>query len=120
MTKRVVLIAMFVMALITAGYIGAEKHTGSWTGEVVDVTCLVAKGGKGSGHADCGSKCVKMGLPVGLLVNDTVYLLVSADHKPLNTKLADHVSHTVTVTGAKYEHSGANVIEVSDWKMASK
>jgi hypothetical protein len=120
MTKRVVLMAILAVALMTTGYIAASSHTGSWTGEVVDVSCLVAKGGKGSEHADCGAKCVKAGLPVGLLVKDTVYLLISADHKSLNATLADHVSHTVTVTGAKYEHPGANVIEVKDWKMASK
>jgi hypothetical protein len=98
----------------------ADKSMGSWTGEVIDVACHSAKGAGGASHMECGAKCVKEGLPVGLLVNGTTYLLIGADHKPLNATLADHVSHTVTVTGTKFESPGANLIEVKDWKMASK
>ena len=96
----------------------ATMESNSWTGEVIDVTCHSMKGATGAAHAECGSKCVKAGLPVGLLVSGTTYLLVGSDHKPLNATLADHVSHTVTVTGEKYETPGANVIVVKDWKMA--
>jgi hypothetical protein len=53
-------------------------------------------------------------------VGDTTYLLVSSDHKPLNATLADHVGHTVEITGEKFESAGANVITVKDWKMAGK
>jgi hypothetical protein len=95
-----------------------QAAAGSWTGEVVDVACLVSKSAKGAGHADCGAKCVKAGLPVGLLVGDTTYILVSADHKPMNEALAPHVGHTVTVTGDSFESKGANMIAVKDFKMA--
>jgi hypothetical protein len=106
--------------LALAGYVYAASHAGSWTGEVVDVACYSTKGAKGAEHADCGSKCVKSGLPVGLLVDKTTYLLISSDHKPLNATLAEHVGHTITVTGEKFESAGANVITVKDWKMAGK
>jgi len=110
--------AIFSFVIVSAGLLSAMAHEGSWTGEVIDVTCHVAKGAKGAGHAECGAKCVKAGLPVGLLVNGTTYLLINADHTPANAKLADHVSHTVTVTGAKFESAGANVIVMKDFKMA--
>lgn len=120
MSKKVLAaLAVFVLALgIGAALVSAASHTGSWTGEVVDVACLASKGAKGAGHSDCGSKCVKAGLPVGLLVGDTTYILVSADHKPMNETLAPHVGHTVTVTGEKFESKGANMIAVKDFKMA--
>jgi hypothetical protein len=57
---------------------------------------------------------------VGLKVDDTTYILIGADHKPINDKLAPHVGHQVTVTGTRFESKGANVIAVKDFKMASK
>src|SRR3990172_6747241 len=76
--------AIFSFVIVSAGLLSAMAHEGSWTGEVIDVTCHVAKGAKGAGHAECGAKCVKAGLPVGLLVNGTTYLLINADHTPAN------------------------------------
>jgi len=125
MSKR--LMALLAILAVVALYSVVNLHAadmamssnGSWTGEVVDVACYAAKGAKGTGHQECGAKCVKAGLPVGLLVGDTVYLLIGADHKPMNDQLAEHVTHTVTVTGEKFESKGANVIAVKDFKMAS-
>jgi len=117
--KLTALLAVMVMLMgFGVAIVHAMQHEGSWTGEVIDVSCNVSKGAKGADHADCGSKCVKAGLPVGLLVGDTTYILISADHKPMNDTLAAHVGHTVTVTGAKFESKGANLIEVKDFKMA--
>ena len=117
--KLVVILAILaVFGLATARLMAASG--GSWTGEVIDVACHVSKGAKGAGHAECGAKCVKDGLPVGLLVGDTTYLLISADHKPLNATLAEHVGHTITVNGDKFESNGANLITVKDWIMANK
>lgn len=120
MTKKYVAI-FAVVALFVAGVSllrAAEGAAGSWTGEVIDVTCYATNGAKGADHMECGAKCVKSGLPVGLLVDGTTYLLISSDHKPLNEKLAAHVGHTITVNGTKHESAGANVIVVKDWAMA--
>jgi hypothetical protein len=117
--KLTALLAVMVLMMgIGAAVVHAMQHEGSWTGEVIDVACNVSKGAKGADHADCGSKCVKSGLPVGLLVGDTTYILIGADHKAMNETLAPHVGHTVTVTGQKFESKGANVIAVKDFKMA--
>lgn len=116
----VAVISFFAAAKLKADdmKMDAKGSMGSWTGEVIDVACYASKGAKGSGHAECGKGCVKAGLPVGLLVDGTTYLLIGSDHKPMNDKLADHVTHMVTVTGTKYESAGANLIEVKDFKMA--
>jgi hypothetical protein len=117
--KLVALFAIFAFMAVISGSLLRAADANSWTGEVIDVACNSSKGAHGAGHTECGSACVKNGLPVGLLVGDTTYLLVSSDHKPLNATLADHVGHTVVVTGEKFESKGANVIVVKDWKMAS-
>ena len=117
--KFAAILAVIVLTIgIGAAVVQAMAHEGSWTGEIVDVACSVSKSAKGAGHADCGSKCVKSGLPVGLMVGDTTYILIGADHKPMNEALAPHVGHTVTVTGTKFESKGANLIAVKDFKMA--
>lgn len=117
--KLVVIVAVFLfVAVIGAFSLKAVEPAGSWTGEVIDVACHSAKGAMGAGHAECGAKCVKDGLPVGLLVGDTTYLLVGSDHKAMNAQLAEHVGHTVTVNGEKFESKGANLIMVKDFKMA--
>lgn len=119
--KMIALFAIFavlaVFSVVKAGDM-MKEGMGSWTGEVIDIACHSMKGAMGAGHMECGKTCVKAGLPVGLLVDGTTYILVWADHKPANEKFADHVSHMVTVTGTKYESAGANVIEVKDFKMA--
>ena len=120
MTKKYAVI-FAVLALFVAGVSllrAAEGVAGSWTGEVIDVACYSTHGSKGADHMECGAKCIKSGLPVGLLVNGTTYLLINSDHTPLNEKLAAHVGHTVTVNGTKHESPGANVIVVKDWAMA--
>jgi hypothetical protein len=117
--KLVALFAIFAFLAVIGGAVLRAADANSWTGEVIDVACNTAKGAHGATHGECGAACIKNGLPVGLLVGDTTYLLVSSDHKPLNATLADHVGHTITVSGEKFESKGANVIVVKDWKMAS-
>jgi hypothetical protein len=120
MSKKVcaVLAVVVLMIGIGAALAIAAEDSGTWTGEVVDVACLVAKGAHGAEHADCGSKCVKSGLPVGLMVGDTTYILIGAGHKVMNDSLAAYVGKNVTVTGTKYESKGTSVIEVKDFKTA--
>lgn len=120
MTKKYAVI-FALLALFVAGVSllrAAEGGAGTWTGEVIDVACHSTKAAKGADHMECGAKCVKAGLPVGLLVDGTTFILISSDHTALNEKLAPHVGHTVTVNGTKHESPGANVIVVKDWAMA--
>ncbi len=122
MSKKIAALVAALVFVIGMGsaVVNAMQHEGSWTGEIIDVACHTTKGAHGSDHADCGAKCIKAGLPVGLQVGDTTYILVSADHKPMNEALAAHVGHMVTVTGTRFEKKGANVITVKDFKMATK
>jgi hypothetical protein len=116
MSKKISAFLLVLVILTAIGSSIASAAEGSWTGEVVDVACTVSKGVSGAEHADCGSQCVKSGLPVGLMVGDTIYILVGADHKTMNESLAAHVGHNITVTGSKSESKGTNVITVKDFK----
>lgn len=116
--KKVIVLLALLALVASYSVTTLSADEGSWTGEVIDVACYVARGAKGQGHMECGVKCVKDGLPVGLLVGDTTYYLINAEHKPMNEQLAEHVSQQVTVTGEKFEAKGANLIVVKDFKPA--
>ena len=85
------------------------------TGEVVDVMCYLSHGaqGQGSGHADCGKKCIKSGLPVALKVGDQLYLAAMSDHQAANGALADYAGKTVTVHGTVLDRDGQHLIAIS-------
>jgi len=95
----------------------ADKPT-NLTGEVVDLR-------------DCAKRCITSGGPVGLLVENTsdeqehahdghddqghedhrqVFLIIG-NHKPLNSKLADHAAKRITVVGKVVERDGMKMIE---------
>ena len=79
-------------------------------GEVVDMVCYLDHGATGEKHADCATKCIRSGLPVGLKTEDGTYLLVG-DHKPMNDVLAPLASKTITVKGKVVEKDGVKMIE---------
>ena len=99
----------------------AEGEEGSWTGEVVDLACYVAKGAKGADHAGCAKSCVKNGQPMGLLTEDGTLVLLSADHKdgaPYEA-LKDLAGETASVSGTLAEKDGMKVVTVTGSQAAS-
>ncbi|MGH2669524.1 MAG: hypothetical protein ACRDH5_10520, partial [bacterium] len=50
------------------------------TGEILDLACYIAHGGKGEQHAKCALKCAEQGQPLGLLASDGKVYLLLADH----------------------------------------
>jgi len=60
-----------------ASVMAAEKTAGSpgvtLTGEVLDLACYLAHGGKGPEHAACAAKCAEMGQPIDLSVSPPVF-----------------------------------------------
>ncbi len=106
------------------------------TGEVVDLMCYLDHGARGKDHRDCAKRCITSGGPVGLLVDGPsgeheqhgqrgqhgehgeghdegqrqVYLIIG-NHKPLNSKLADHAAKQITVAGKVVERDGMKMIE---------
>jgi hypothetical protein len=90
-------------------------------GEVVDVSCAMAKkdAGKGTEHAACALSCAKSGQPVGILTADAVYAVTGDYAAGKNAKLLDFVAKNVIVTGEVSEKDGQKMINVKSIKLAN-
>ncbi len=122
MKKRIaVSLSLFALLALSVVPAVADMHEGSWTGEVVDLACYVAKGAKGADHAGCAKACVKGGQPMGLLTDDGTLVLLAADHKngePYEA-LKDMAGDKAEVMGELAEKDGMKVVTVTGSKAAS-
>ena len=80
------------------------------TGEIVDMMCYVDHNATGAKHAECGTKCIKSGAPVGIVSDGKAYLVVGA-HKPMNDELAPLAGKTVTLKGKLANNGGVSMLE---------
>lgn len=64
-----------------AGHGKGDAKAASQTlkGEIVDLNCYLAHGGKGEKHSKCAKQCVAGGAPMGLATEKGLYLIVG-DH----------------------------------------
>ena len=132
MTKRVLVLAVLAAALIwVVQAIAAEEHAGheakpakasSWTGEIVDMSCYTAHGATGEKHgAECGTKCVANGTPMGLLGGNGKVMLLVLDHDnadPYNA-CKGWVGKQVEVSGTMASRGGISAIDVTGAKPAA-
>lgn len=89
------------------------------TGEVIDTFCYATMGAKGPTHRACGTACVKKGIPVGLLENNTnkVYVLLPAkDKTAIPSKAIQKMGQQATITGKVYTTGGDNFLTVENVK----
>jgi hypothetical protein len=109
-----IIIGVLALTSTVAAHEGHEHGSGSGTltGEVVDITCLVDHGSKGAQHSTCAQKCIAKGLPVGLLVGDKLYLVILGSHDSPNATLAPLAGKMVTMTGAISQQHGVRVIDM--------
>lgn len=90
------------------------------TGEVVDVSCYLQLGKRGSAHMDCGKKCILNGQPIGIVdEHDKLTLIIPEEHHPrrdgtvsLREKFAELMGKTVTVTGISSRMKGDRALFV--------
>jgi hypothetical protein len=74
---------ILVVGTIATAVTAAEKAAPAGvtvSGEIVDLACYLARGGKGPEHAACAAKCAEMGQPLGLAASDGKVYLLMADH----------------------------------------
>ena len=105
---------------------GLERSTGrgedsasdqaSFLGEVLDLTCYVAhpESGVGNGHALCARTCIEKGLPVGLLIGETIYIPIMKEHGTPNEAMAAYAGQAVIVRGTVMGVQGSHFILVRD------
>ncbi len=83
-------------------------------GEVLDLGCYLAHGGKGPDHAMCAQMCVKNGQPMGLLTADGTVYILTADHedsKPFN-QTKEYAGQKVEIRGSVGTNSGLKGLTV--------
>lgn len=105
-------LAFLVLALFAvtpaAGRAMAHENAGAAnltvTGEIVDLACYIAHGGKGAQHAKCALKCAEQGQPLGLLAADGKVYLLMADHADLTA-----FNKAKTLAGEQVEIKGEAV-----------
>jgi len=107
-----------IILCMTAFNANAQDKVKTISGEVLDMSCYMAKGAKGDGHKDCAAACIKGGAPMGLLTSDgKVYLLVeNHDKKDAYAEAKNHAGAQVTVTGTVAEKGGMMGIIVNEVK----
>lgn len=84
-SARPALAAAALLLLAADGLVPADTGHGGGTatvvrGEILDLACYVAHGGKGPEHAKCALKCAEQGQPIGLLADDGKVYVLFADH----------------------------------------
>jgi hypothetical protein len=89
-------------------------------GEIVDYSCYLQLGKHGTKHRDCGQKCVRNGMPIGLLTKDgKLFLLMEEEHDQRRDGLTnfrqtavDNMAYVMEVTGTLSEVEGQRALYV--------
>jgi hypothetical protein len=89
-------------------------------GEIIDYSCYLQLGKHGTKHRDCGQKCLKNGMPIGLLTKDgKLFLLMEEEHDQRRDGLTDfrkaaieHMAYVMEVSGTESEVDGQRALYV--------
>ena len=92
--------ALLTGALATTLWAQAKVEDKKVEGELVDMHCYSKGGSKGDGHASCGEKCLKSGIPGGILSAGKV-LTIATNPAPL----AEYVGRTIRIDGKVNEET---------------
>lgn len=102
---------IFALVLLFA-FTAVADDTVTLTGEVVDLHCYTARGAHGEEHAGCSNACISRDVPAGLLVGDTLYLLLNEKPIAVKEKVAGMAGKTVKATGKVVERNGMKALMV--------
>jgi hypothetical protein len=101
-------------------------------GEVLDLSCWLARGLSGPLHQDCAKRCIASGVPMGIMTADSTLWLLTQEHgrsmAPASyagvpdpfVQCKDWPSYTVEVKGLASNRNGIHVIEVARATLISK
>lgn len=99
------------------------------TGEILDMGCFISRGLRDELHRECATKCLAMGVPMGLLGADsTVYILTQNHDRAMEpsafqppdpfAQCKGWAAKQVAVTGFVWERKGYKEIEVKTARLA--
>ena len=83
-------------------------------GEVLDMTCYIARNLSGPQHAQCARDCIRKGLPVGIKGEDGKTYLLVGKKQAVNAELADYAAKTVTIRGKETLRDGFALLQVEE------
>jgi hypothetical protein len=93
---RILAVCGLLAAMVLA--LRAEQNE-VWTGSLVDASCYLtdqAQGGNDHmGMKNCGTACLKMGRPAGLVTPDKKFFILAVP----SPDIAEYVGQTIRVTG---------------------
>ena len=92
------LLAAMIAVMPMTAPVRAEQNQ-VWTGALVDASCYLTDSTEANndhmGMKECGTACLKMGRPAGLLTADKKFFVLMVS----SPDIADYVGQTVRVTG---------------------
>jgi hypothetical protein len=128
--KRLIPALGMLLALSSTTALAHEGHqlpgekvvTKTVTGELVDMGCYLGHAATGDKHSECALRCVKQGMPMGVLTSNGTLYLVTLDHDNADPyeSLKSMAGKQVTLTGELLTRSGMKAIEATTVKLASK
>jgi len=96
---RTIRILAVCASLAAAVSLGRAEQNQVWTGTLVDASCYATDATQtGNDHLDmkkCGTACLKMGRPAGIVTADKKFFVLLAP----SPDIADYVGETIRVTG---------------------
>ncbi len=140
MTRYMKIVAFAIMAVVSTAAMSQAQGMGSMKGshgmhmamsmksmnttlegQVVGLSCYLAKGTHGESAKACQTACVRSGLPVGILSHGHVYLAVTSTNKSANSLLLPYMEQEVKVTGVVNSRSGLSIVRVAKvWPVKGK
>jgi len=113
-TGAVCLLALFVT------YGSAQSSSHGIRGELIDTYCYAKIGVRGEQHAACAVKCVRAGIPAGLLEAKTrrVYVLLpAADASALPAELIAAMGQQAEISGDALTKGGTSFLTVRSFRL---
>lgn len=98
----------------------ASAHAATITGEVIDTFCYAHARVAGAPHAACALRCLRAGVPAGLLESATrrVYVLLpSNDASGVPPALLAQAGHRVTIDGDVVATNGTTFLLVKGFRV---
>jgi len=97
--------------------------TATIVGEVLDLSCYWQLGKHGAKHRDCGQKCLRNGMPIGLLTKEgKLYLLMEEEHNQRRDGMTnfreaaiENMAYVMEITGTLSEVDGQRAIFVTGY-----
>jgi hypothetical protein len=105
-SKLLAVAASFALAagVVTTVWAQGKAEDKTVEGELVDMSCFAKGGAKGDKHAACGEKCLKSGVPAGILIDGKV-MTIATNPVPL----AQYAGRTIRIEGKANEEAHAIV-----------